>query len=80
MESVCRKNTAEFLRPCVTLPSFHKLSHTIAEAKRRGKVLGVNGRHLAAKNRKAADEFAARLRAKLDAGLLGDLIAKLRDI
>lgn len=43
----------------------------LAEAKRRGKVLGANGRNLAAKNRNAADEFAATLRAKLDAGLLG---------
>jgi hypothetical protein len=42
----------------------------LAEAKRRGKVLGANGMNLAAKNRKAADEFAATLRAKLDAGLM----------
>ena len=42
----------------------------LAEAKRRGKILGANGRNLAAKNRKAADEFAATLRAKLDAGLM----------
>lgn len=42
----------------------------LAEAKRRGKVLGANGRNLAVKNRKAADEFAALLRAKLDAGTL----------
>jgi DNA invertase Pin-like site-specific DNA recombinase len=42
----------------------------LAEAKRRGTILGLNGRHLAAKNRKAADEFAAQLRAKLDADVL----------
>ncbi len=43
----------------------------LAEAKRRGKILGLNGRRLAAKNRKAADEFAASLQAKLEAGLMG---------
>ncbi|MBR1248952.1 recombinase family protein [Bradyrhizobium sp. AUGA SZCCT0169] len=43
----------------------------LAEAKRRGKLLGTNGRYLAAKNRRAADEFAASLRAKLDADLMG---------
>ncbi|SDO20805.1 recombinase family protein [Afipia sp. GAS231] len=43
----------------------------LAEAKRRGKVLGANGRSLAAKNRRAADDFAVSLRAKLDAGLMG---------
>lgn len=42
----------------------------LAEAKRRGKVLGANGKNLAVKNRKAADEFASQLRAKLDAGTL----------
>ncbi|MGF6311911.1 DNA invertase Pin-like site-specific DNA recombinase [Bradyrhizobium sp. i1.8.4] len=42
----------------------------LAEAKRRGKVLGLNGRCLAAKNRKAADEFASQLRARLDADLM----------
>lgn len=42
----------------------------LAEAKRRGVVLGSNGKYLAAKNRKAADEFAATLRSKLDADLL----------
>ena len=39
----------------------------LAEAKRRGTILGANGRNLAAKNRKAADEFASQLRDKLDA-------------
>lgn len=34
-------------------------------------ILGSNGKCLAAKNRKAADEFAASLKAKLDAGLMG---------
>jgi DNA invertase Pin-like site-specific DNA recombinase len=43
----------------------------LAEAKRRGTILGANGRNLAAKNRKAADEFAASLRLKLDADILG---------
>lgn len=43
----------------------------LAEAKRRGVVLGSNGKHLAAKNRKTADEFAASLRAELDVDLLG---------
>ncbi|OKO84874.1 recombinase family protein [Bradyrhizobium sp. AS23.2] len=42
----------------------------LAEAKRRGKILGLNGQYLAAKNRKAADEFASQLRAKLDADVL----------
>src|SRR6266550_4518496 len=42
----------------------------LAEAKRRGKVLGANGRNLAAKNRRAADDFACQLRANLDADLL----------
>lgn len=42
----------------------------LAEAKRRGKILGLNGRYLAAKNRKAADDFAFQLGAKLDADLL----------
>ncbi|MCK1326362.1 recombinase family protein [Bradyrhizobium sp. 156] len=42
----------------------------LAEAKQRGKILGLNGRNLAAKNREAADEFASQLRAKLDADVL----------
>jgi DNA invertase Pin-like site-specific DNA recombinase len=42
----------------------------LAEAKRRGKILGANGRNLAAKNRITADAFASQLRAKLDADLL----------
>jgi len=42
-----------------------------AEAKRRGKLLGANGRSLAARNRKAADEFAASLKTKLDADIEG---------
>ena len=33
----------------------------LAEARRRGKVLGANGKNLAAKNRKAADDFASQL-------------------
>ena len=43
----------------------------LAEAKRRGRILGANGRNLAARNRRAADEFAATLRTKLDADLMG---------
>lgn len=42
----------------------------LAEAKRRGRILGSNGRNLAAKNRKAADDFASQLRANLGADLL----------
>ena len=42
----------------------------MAEAKRREVILGSNGRNLAAKNRMAADAFAATLRAKLDADLM----------
>lgn len=42
----------------------------LAEAKRRGTILGLNGRYLAARNRKAADEFALQLMEKLDADLL----------
>jgi DNA invertase Pin-like site-specific DNA recombinase len=42
----------------------------LTEAKRRGKILGLNGKVLAAKNRMAADDFAASLRAHLDAGLV----------
>ena len=41
----------------------------LAEAKRRGKILGANGRNLAAKNRRAADEFASQLREKLNVDL-----------
>jgi DNA invertase Pin-like site-specific DNA recombinase len=43
----------------------------LSEAKRRGTVLGANGKNLAVKNRSAADEFAVSLRSKLDADLLG---------
>lgn len=43
----------------------------LAEAKSRGKVLGANGKNLAAKNRKAADDFAELLRSKLDVENLG---------
>jgi DNA invertase Pin-like site-specific DNA recombinase len=42
----------------------------LAEAKRRGKNLGANGKNLAAKNRAVADEFASQLLAKLDADLI----------
>lgn len=38
----------------------------LAEAKRRGRILGANGRSLAAKNRKAPDDFASQLRSKLE--------------
>jgi hypothetical protein len=36
----------------------------------RYKILGANGKKLAAKNRRTADEFGSQLLAKLDAGLL----------
>lgn len=42
----------------------------LVEAKRRGKILGANGKNLAARNRAAADEFASQLVAKLDAELM----------
>lgn len=42
----------------------------LAEAKRRGVILGSNGKYLAVKNRKAADEFALDLRSKLDADVM----------
>ena len=42
----------------------------LAEAKRRGRILGRNGKALAEKNRKAADQFAATLALYLDAGML----------
>lgn len=38
----------------------------LAEAKRRGRILGANGRNLAAKNRMDADNFAVSLRENLD--------------
>jgi len=43
----------------------------LAEAKRRGVILGANGKNLAAKNRKAADEFASMIRSKLNVDLMG---------
>lgn len=43
----------------------------LAEAKRRGKILGANGRNLAAKNRMDADNFAASLRANFEAEFVG---------
>ena len=49
----------------------------LAEAKRRGAILGSNGKYLAAKNRKAADDFAVELRSKLDAGLLGQSYSEI---
>ena len=49
----------------------------LAEAKRRGTILGANGRNLAAKNRRAADEFAATLRAKLDADLMSQSYSEI---
>jgi DNA invertase Pin-like site-specific DNA recombinase len=42
----------------------------LAEAKRRGKILGANGKNLAARNRMRADEFAALIRSKLDTDLM----------
>lgn len=49
----------------------------LAEAKRRGKVLGANGKNLAAKNRMAADEFAVMLRAKIDTDLMGQSYSQI---
>lgn len=43
----------------------------LAEAKRRGKILGANGRNLAAKNRMDADNFAVSLRANFEAEFEG---------
>lgn len=43
----------------------------LAETKRRGELLGSNGRNLAVTNRRAVDVFASQLRAKLDADLMG---------
>lgn len=43
----------------------------LAEAKRRGVILGSNGRYLAANNRRAADEFAIYLREELRGLLAG---------
>lgn len=43
----------------------------LAEAKRRGKILGANGKCLAVKNRMDADNFAASLRADFDAEFKG---------
>lgn len=39
----------------------------LAEAKRRGKILGANGRNLAVKNRVDADNFTSSLRANFEA-------------
>lgn len=49
----------------------------LAEAKRRGVILGANGKNLAAKNRMAADDFAASLSEKLDADLLGQSYSEI---
>ncbi len=49
----------------------------LAEAKHRGKILGANGKHLAAKNSKAADEFATILKSKLNADLLRQPFSKI---
>lgn len=49
----------------------------LAEAKRRGVILGANGKNLAAKNRTAADEFAASLRGSLDADLTGQSYSEI---
>lgn len=49
----------------------------LAEAKRRGVVLGSNGKILAAKNRRSADDFAATLRSRLDAGSMGQSYSEI---
>lgn len=55
----------------------------LVEAKRRGKILGANGKNLAVKNRNAADEFASQLIARIDAGLMrrsySEIAATLND-
>lgn len=43
----------------------------LAEAKRRGKILGTNGKSLSVKNRMDADNFAASLRANFEAEFKG---------
>lgn len=55
----------------VTLLIAVRSKGALPEASRRGKILGSNGRYLAAKNRKAADDFSFQLKAKLDADLVG---------
>jgi DNA invertase Pin-like site-specific DNA recombinase len=51
----------------------------LAEAKHRGKNLGANGKHLAAKNRKAADDFALVLQEILrEKSITGSLSAMAR--
>jgi hypothetical protein len=47
------------------------ISLPLVGTKSQGKIPHANGKHFAAKNRKAADEFAASLRTKLHADLLG---------
>lgn len=49
----------------------------LAEAKRRGKILGANGKYLAAKNRKSADEFGSQLIARLSEDLLGQSYSQI---
>ncbi|MGJ5029509.1 recombinase family protein, partial [Bradyrhizobium sp. HKCCYLS2038] len=43
-------------------PISERTKTALAEAKRQGKILGSNGKNLAAQNRRAADEFASQLR------------------
>jgi DNA invertase Pin-like site-specific DNA recombinase len=49
----------------------------LAEAKRRGKTLGANGKHLAAKNRMTADDFALHIKSKLSADTLGQSYSEI---
>lgn len=49
----------------------------LAEAKRRGVILGANGINLAARNCLAADVFAASLIEKLDADLMGQSYSEI---
>jgi DNA invertase Pin-like site-specific DNA recombinase len=51
----------------------------LADAKRRGIVHGANGRNLAARNRKAADEFGASLREKIGCGFKWAIIKRDRE-
>src|SRR4051812_32023149 len=63
--------TSSLLSPGRRVADFGTDSGSFAEAKRRGKILGANGKNLAAQNRNAADAFVATRRVKLDADLMG---------
>jgi DNA invertase Pin-like site-specific DNA recombinase len=52
----------------------------LAEAKHPGKVRGLNGRYLAAKDRRAADDFGSQLRANWMRTYRGVLTVRLRGV